>query len=240
MLAAAIHPEDSNNPWGRIRTCCASLDAPGLQSGASPMRRPTVIETIGMAGFEPTTSRIRSERASQTAPHPVLGSLVVSVRARVGMAGFEPTSSCIPSRRASRLRHIPINAFDTEGTDSVVFATSTRGAGHQPWAGYGRLDSTCWSPAVTRFSTRWFRFRASTFMTTTPNGVSLMYLHSRHRASEHARIHRVSVNTASILYFGPAWPSTLEYRHTRSTVKLREAYSACALTHSPTACTSTR
>jgi hypothetical protein len=25
-----------------------------------------------MAGFEPTTSRIRSERASQTAPHPVI------------------------------------------------------------------------------------------------------------------------------------------------------------------------
>src|SRR5690606_31612097 len=90
------------------------------------------------------------------------------------------------------------SALDLEGTDSVVFATSTRGAGHQPWAGYGRLDSTCWSPAVTRFSTRLFRFRASTFMTTTPNGVSLMYPHSRHRASEHARIHRVSVNTASI------------------------------------------
>jgi hypothetical protein len=53
-------------------------------------------------------------------------------RARVGMAGFEPTSSCIPSRRATKLRHIPINALEQarrRASDSVVFATSTRGAG---------------------------------------------------------------------------------------------------------------
>ena len=64
---------------------------------------------VGVAGFEPATSRSRSERSSQLEPHPEKGpALPYPLPTNgIGMAGFEPAASCTPSKCATRLRYIP-------------------------------------------------------------------------------------------------------------------------------------
>ena len=61
-----------------------------------------------MAGFEPTSSRIRSERASQTAPHPD-----GAPRGRVSSeSGWPDSNRRPPASRAGalpKLRHIPMS-----------------------------------------------------------------------------------------------------------------------------------